>query len=158
MYVCRTCMTVTQPVRKKKLFNFFELSRDKMTPTAKGDGGSVTQKRRVAPLPDIVHDRKHSSTPITSDTTADLLREDENKSKDEVSTRKHPVLSMVGLTSPVWTLGMFQMVSGESCQCILRTKQTNPCEVGVRHAVCTVPKWHDETHSEGEDSDGREHV
>ncbi len=35
---------------------------------------------------------------------------------------------------------MFQMVTGESCQCIQRTKQTEPCHVGVRHAACTVPK------------------
>ena len=35
---------------------------------------------------------------------------------------------------------MFQMVAGESCQCIRRTKQKNPCEVGVRHAACTVPE------------------
>jgi hypothetical protein len=27
---------------------------------------------------------------------------------------EHTVLSMTGLTSPVWTVGMFQMVSGES--------------------------------------------
>ena len=47
---------------------------------------------------------------------------------------------MAGLTSAVWTLGMFQMVTGESCQCIQRTKQTEPCHVGVRHAACTVPK------------------
>ena len=46
---------------------------------------------------------------------ADLLCESENKAKDDsVSTPKHTVLSMVGLTSPVWTLGMFQMVVGES--------------------------------------------
>jgi hypothetical protein len=31
-----------------------------------------------------------------------------------------------------------QMVAGESCQCIRHTRQKNPCEVGVRHAVCTV--------------------
>ena len=35
----------------------------------KGDGGSGSQKPRAEPLPDIVRDRKHSSTPIASDTT-----------------------------------------------------------------------------------------
>jgi hypothetical protein len=34
------------------------------------------------------------------------------------------ILSMVILTSPVWTLGMFQMVTGESCQCIRRIRVT----------------------------------
>ena len=60
--------------------------------------------------------------------------------EDLVNAPKHTVLSMAGLTSAVWTLGMFQMVTGESCQCIQRTKQTEPCHVGVRHAACTVPK------------------
>ena len=60
--------------------------------------------------------------------------------EDLVNAPKHTVLSMAGLTSAVWTLGMFQMVSGESCQCIQGTKQTEPCHVGVRHAACTVPK------------------
>jgi len=59
---------------------------------------------------------------------------------DLVNTPKHTVLFMVGLTSAVWTLGMFQMVTGESCQYIQRTKQTESCHVGVRHATCTVPK------------------
>ena len=64
----------------------------------------------------------------------------EKKAKDNAaSTPKHTVLSMAGLTSAVWTLGMFEMVSGESCQCIHRTKQKNPCDVAVRHAACTVP-------------------
>ena len=103
---------------------------------------------------------------------ADRQRQAEKKAtEDLVNAPQHTVLSMAGLTSAVWTLGMFQMVTGESCQCIQRTKQTEPCQVGVRHAACTVPKCgfviryqntsnleHDETHSEGEDSDGREHV
>jgi hypothetical protein len=59
--------------------------------------------------------------------------------EDLVNAPKHTVLSMAGLTSAVWTLGMFQMVTGESCQCIQRTKQTEPCHEGVRHAACTVP-------------------
>ena len=52
---------------------------------------------------------------------------------------KHTVLCMKGLTSPVWTLGMFQMVSGDSCQCMKRTKQSTACHITVRHASCTVP-------------------
>ena len=44
-----------------------------------------------------------------------------------------------GLTSPVWTLGMFQMVTGDSCQCMKRTKQSTACDITVRHAACTVP-------------------
>jgi hypothetical protein len=45
---------------------------------------------------------------------------------------------MKGLTSPVWTLGMFlfQMVSGDSCQCMKRTKKSTACDITVRHAVC----------------------
>jgi hypothetical protein len=72
---------------------------------------------------------------------ADRQRQAEKKvTEDLVNAPKHTVLFMVGLTSTVWTLGMFQMVTGESCQCIQRTKQTEPCHVGVRHAACTVPK------------------
>jgi RNase P subunit RPR2 len=49
----------------------------------------------------------------------DLQREEEKTSTDDlVNTPKYTVMSMVGLTSPVWTLGMFQMVTGESCQYI----------------------------------------
>jgi hypothetical protein len=45
----------------------------------------------------------------------DLQREVEKKSTDDlVNDPKYDVLSMVVLTSPVWTLGMFQMVTGES--------------------------------------------
>jgi hypothetical protein len=72
---------------------------------------------------------------------ADRQREAEKKARDDLlDAPKHTVLSMTGLTSAVWTLGMFQMVTGESCQCIRRTKQTEPCHVGVRHAASTVPK------------------
>ena len=71
--------------------------------------------------------------------TADRLHETQKKATDDVTnTPNHTVLSMVGLTSPVWTIGMFQMVTGESCQCIRHTKQTNPYEVDVRHVVYTV--------------------
>ena len=59
--------------------------------------------------------------------TTDRLCESENKTKDDLTnTPKHTVLSMIGLTSSLWTLSMFPMVTGESYQCIRRTKQTNP--------------------------------
>ena len=51
---------------------------------------------------------------------------------------KHTLLPMIGLTSAIWGLGMFQMVSGTSCQCCFRTKQKDPCATSVRHAACTV--------------------
>jgi len=70
---------------------------------------------------------------------ADRVREAEKKAKDNAaSTPKHTVLSMAGLTSAVWTLGMFEMVSGESCQCIHRTKQKNPCDVAVCCCIQTA--------------------
>ena len=37
------------------------------------------------------------------------------------------VLPMIGLTSAIWGLVMFQMVSGTSCQCCFRTKQKDSC-------------------------------
>ncbi len=58
---------------------------------------------------------------------------------DLINSPKYTVPSMVGLTSPVWTLGMFQMVTGESYHCIQHTKQTDPYHVGVRHVEYTVP-------------------
>ena len=65
---------------------------------------------------------------------------EKNATDDAANTPKHTVLTMVDLTSPVWILDMFQLVTGESCRCIRCTKQANPCEVGVRHAVCIVSK------------------
>jgi hypothetical protein len=47
---------------------------------------------------------------------------------------------MKGLTSPVWTMGMFQMVTGDSCQWIKRTKQSTTCDISVQHAACTVTR------------------
>ena len=44
---------------------------------------------------------------------ADRPCEDENNAKDDVVSTS-TVLSMVGRTSPVWTLVMFQMVAWES--------------------------------------------
>ena len=34
---------------------------------------------------------------------------------------------------------MFQMVTGDSCQWMERTKQCTACDISVRHAACTVP-------------------
>ena len=53
---------------------------------------------------------------------ADRRREAESKEAHALANApKHNVLSMTGLTS-VWTIGMFQMVRGVSCQCMKRTK------------------------------------
>ncbi len=46
---------------------------------------------------------------------------------------------MKGLTSPVWTMGMFQMVTWDSFQCMKRTKQNTACDISVRYAECAVP-------------------
>jgi hypothetical protein len=55
---------------------------------------------------------------------ADRQSEAGKKATDDLlNTPNHTVLSKVGLTSPVWTIGMFQMVTGESCQCIRNNKQ-----------------------------------
>jgi hypothetical protein len=49
---------------------------------------------------------------------ADRRCESESKEAHALkNATKHTVLCMKGLTSPVWTLVMFQMVSGDSCQC-----------------------------------------
>ena len=70
---------------------------------------------------------------------ADRRREAESKEAHALKNDpKHTALCMKGLTSPVWTLGMFQMVSGDSCQCMKRTKQSTACHITVRHAACTV--------------------
>jgi hypothetical protein len=71
---------------------------------------------------------------------SDRRREAESKAAPALkNARKHTVLCMKGLTSPVWTMGMFQMVTGDSCQCMKRTKQSTACDISVRHAACTVP-------------------
>ena len=41
-------------------------------------------------------------------------------------------------TSPVWTMVMFQMVTGDSCQCMKRTKQNTTSNVNVRYGTFTV--------------------
>jgi hypothetical protein len=88
----------------------------------------------------MVKEFKESHAKDVEKLSADRLREVEKKAKyNAVNTPNYTVLSMTGLTSAVRTLVMFQMVAGESCLCIRRTKQTNLCEVGVRHAVCTLP-------------------
>ena len=55
---------------------------------------------------------------------ADRQRETEKKARDDLynllDAPKHTVLSMTGLTSALWTLGMFQMVTGESCHSCIR--------------------------------------
>jgi hypothetical protein len=89
----------------------------------------------------MVKSFKESHSKDLEKLAADRQRESEKKSRDDLlDDPKHTVLSMTGLTSAVWTLGMFQMVTGESCQCIRRTKQKEPCHVGVRHAAFTVSK------------------
>jgi hypothetical protein len=46
---------------------------------------------------------------------ADRRRESESKEAHALKNApKHTVLCMKGLTSPVWTPGMFQMVSGKA--------------------------------------------
>ena len=59
-------------------------------------------------------------------------RRSEAESKESYALKnapKHTVLCMKGLTSPVWTMGMFQMVTGDSCQCMKHTKQCTVCDV-----------------------------
>ena len=50
-----------------------------MIPKNRGDGGSVTQKRPPAPLPDTVRAKKNSSTPVASDTTSEKDGPDRNR-------------------------------------------------------------------------------
>jgi hypothetical protein len=77
-------MTVTKrPTVQKKncsISIFLGVVSRQDPPKAKGDGGSVAQKRRAAPLPDTVRARKNSSTPVASDTTAEKGAVDKNKS------------------------------------------------------------------------------
>ncbi len=58
--------------------------------------------------------------------------------RDMLASWKRSRNHMKGPTSPVWTLGMFQMVTGHSCQCMKRTKQSTACDITIRHASCTV--------------------
>jgi hypothetical protein len=70
---------------------------------------------------------------------ADRQREAESKEAHALKNApNHTVVCMKGLTSPVWTLGMFQMVTVDSCQCMKRTKQSTVCDITVRHVACTV--------------------
>jgi hypothetical protein len=79
------------------------------------------------------------STVSRQSLSADRRCETESKEAHALkNTPKHTVVCMKGLTSPVWTLGMFQMVTGDSCQCMKRTKQSTTCDITVRHATCTV--------------------
>ncbi len=70
--------------------------------------------------------------------TADRRCESESKEAHTLKNDpKHTVLCMKGLTSPVWTMGMFQMVTGDSCQCMKHTKQCTDSDFTVRqYAQC----------------------
>ncbi len=71
--------------------------------------------------------------------TADRRCETESKEAHALKNApNHTVLYMKGLTSPVWTLDMFQMVTGDSCPCMKRTKESTACDITVRHATYTV--------------------
>ena len=56
-----------------------------------------------------------------------------NETQDLGNAPKHTVLSTTGLTSPVWTIGMFQMVSGQSCQYIKRMAQCLDADLSSAH-------------------------
>jgi hypothetical protein len=71
--------------------------------------------------------------------TADRRRESESKETHTLKNDfKHTVLCMKDLTSPVWTMVMFQMMTGDVCQCMKRNKQSTACYISVRmqHAQC----------------------
>ncbi len=69
----------------------------------------------------------------------DRRRETESKEvHTPKNTPKDTVVFMKGLTSPVWTLVMFQMVTEDSWQCMKRTKQSTTCDITVRHTAWTV--------------------
>ena len=74
--------------------------------------------------------------------TTDRRCESESKEVHALKNApKHTVLCMKGLTSPVWTMGMFQMVTGDSCQCMKHTKQCTTCDISVRYAAYSVRMW-----------------
>ena len=69
----------------------------------------------------MVKSFKESHAKYLEKLAADRQRQAEIKGTDDlVDDPKHTVLSMTGLTSTVWTLGMFQMVTGESCHSCIR--------------------------------------
>jgi hypothetical protein len=64
--------------------------------------------------------------------TAGRHREAESKEAHALKNApKHTVVYMKGLTSPVWTLGMFEIVTGDSYQCMKRTKQSTTSDITV---------------------------
>jgi len=72
----------------------------------------------------------------TGDTWEPITRETASKETHTLKNApKHTVLYRKGLTSPVWTMGKFQMVTGDACQCMKRTKQSTTCHITVRHAA-----------------------
>ena len=65
----------------------------------------------------MVNSFKESHAKDLEKLAADRQRQAEKKATDDlVNAPKHTVLSMTGLTSAVWTLGMFQMVTGDDHQ------------------------------------------
>ena len=69
---------------------------------AKGDGGSVQQKRRGVPLSDTVRARKNSSTPITSDKgTPDKSTKTSNRNLAQ-GQQTDAVLTATSYFVPVW--------------------------------------------------------
>ena len=104
--------TVTNRSEKRFRSIFFKLilERRVMSPKRRGDGGSSSpwQKRPPVPLPcdipDPVHTKRNSSTPIVSDTTSDKGGADKNmktsnknlaqgKENDSVHSVLHTVTS-----------------------------------------------------------------
>jgi 5-formaminoimidazole-4-carboxamide-1-beta-D-ribofuranosyl 5'-monophosphate synthetase len=73
--------------------------------------------------------------------TLSVDRRCETESKETHALKnapKHTILYMKGLTLLVYTIDMFQMVIGDSCQCMKHTKQNTVCDIRVRHPSCTV--------------------
>jgi hypothetical protein len=111
----------------------------------------ITHLQRCATM---VKSFKESHAKDLEKLAADLQREEEKTATDDlVNTPKHTVLSMVGLTSPVWTLGMFQIVTGKFCSASdapnrriratlvfdMLCKQCNKC--GLSSDIRTRPIW-----------------
>jgi hypothetical protein len=100
-----------------------------MSPKSKGDGGSATQKRPGAPLPDTVRVRKNSSTPIASETTADKGAPDKSTKTSnrnlaqgqQTDDVRHGVRSLRILIRCAMHFRSTQMVRR-------RRKQNSPCD------------------------------
>ncbi len=92
---------------EKNLFNSKKIERSATTcHRRQGDGGSVTQKRRAAPLTDTTRDRKKSSTPVTSDTTPEKGATDKNKATTNRNLAqgkgRDVVRTVTSYFDPVW--------------------------------------------------------